>query len=245
MIIDRFGDHFTGSSQEWTKTREEGTTYAGFRKIAHSTIISGMAFIEVISPDDATGDLADIYRHIEAGRGKIASVHTIQSLNPPTIQAHMELYRTIMFSRSPLSRAEREMIAVVVSRSNECRYCVAHHGEALLHFWKERERVNRLVAETAAGRFDTSAPHDEEPGVAITSPRETALCRFARMITKDPGAGEDGSAVTLLRSTVPEITDREILDATLATAYFNFVNRIVLTLGVELEQDPGGYRYEA
>jgi hypothetical protein len=27
-------------------------------------------------------------------------------------------------------------------------------------------------------------------------------------------------------------------------SYFNFVNRMVLALGVELEKDAGGYRYE-
>mgnify|MGYP006284722491 CR=1 FL=1 len=204
-----------------------------------------MAYIDVISPDDATGALADIYRKISSSRGKIASVHTIQSLNPPTIPAHMELYRTVMFSHSPLSRAEREMIAVVVSQSNECRYCVAHHAEALLHFWKEQERLDQLVEDTANGRFDTPAPENREPAKSSLTPREEGLCRFARITTVTPGAGEDGSAVELLRTAIPEITDREILDATLAVGYFNFVNRVVLTLGVELEQDPGGYEYDS
>jgi alkylhydroperoxidase family enzyme len=40
-------------------------------------------------------------------------------------------------------------------------------------------------------------------------------------------------------------SDRAILDADLVIAYFNFVNRLVLGLGVELEDDEGkGYRYE-
>jgi|TARA_B110000196_G_scaffold127455_1_gene110556 hypothetical protein len=39
--------------------------------------------------------------------------------------------------------------------------------------------------------------------------------------------------------------DRAILDAALVVGYFNFVNRIVLSLGVYLEQDEGqGYKYE-
>jgi alkylhydroperoxidase family enzyme len=38
-------------------------------------------------------------------------------------------------------------------------------------------------------------------------------------------------------------SDREILDATLVIAYFNFVNRIVLSLGVHLEEDTEGYKY--
>lgn len=184
-----------------------------------------------------------VYDAIAASRGKIAEVHTIQSLNPPTIPAHMELYRTVMFSHSPLSRAEREMIAVVVSETNRCRYCVAHHGAALLHFWKNQALVDALARATASGRFDAAGEPDA--GKLALTPRQVALCRFARRVTADPGSGEDGSAVAQLRAEIPEITDRAVLDATLVIGYFNFVNRVVLTLGVELESDPGGYKYEA
>jgi alkylhydroperoxidase family enzyme len=52
-------------------------------------------------------------------RGHIVASH---SLNAPAMQAHMTLYRTIMFGESPLSRAEREAIAVAVSAANDCHY---------------------------------------------------------------------------------------------------------------------------
>lgn len=44
------------------------------------------------------------------------------SLNPEALQAHLRLYRTIMFGDSPLSRIEREAIAVAVSAANDCHY---------------------------------------------------------------------------------------------------------------------------
>ncbi|MEX2048322.1 MAG: carboxymuconolactone decarboxylase family protein [Gemmatimonadota bacterium] len=44
------------------------------------------------------------------------------SLNPAALEAHQALYRTIMFGSSPLSRAEREAIAVAVSAANDCHY---------------------------------------------------------------------------------------------------------------------------
>ncbi|MDA3951400.1 MAG: carboxymuconolactone decarboxylase family protein [Spirochaeta sp.] len=213
-----------------------------------------MAYIHVIRPEDAEEELKAVYDGIAATRGKIAEVHKIQSLNAPTIPAHMELYRTVMFSHSPLSRAEREMMAVVVSQTNRCRYCVAHHGAALVHFWKKQTRVDALARATADGHFDgdgsNAVPADDVAGAVAASSddvglslREDALCRFARRVTNDPGSGEDGSAVAQLRAAVPEIADRAVLDATLVIGYFNFVNRIVLTLGVELESDPGGYTY--
>jgi uncharacterized peroxidase-related enzyme len=52
-------------------------------------------------------------------------------LNPKVLATHFELYKALMFQSSPLSRADREAIAVVVSRANSCEYCAAHHGAAL------------------------------------------------------------------------------------------------------------------
>ncbi len=40
------------------------------------------------------------------------------------------------------------------------------------------------------------------------------------------------------------LTDKAILDVALVTSYFNFVNRMVLSLGVQLEEHEGeGYKY--
>jgi alkylhydroperoxidase family enzyme len=44
------------------------------------------------------------------------------SLSPRALKAHLRLYRTIMFEESPLTRAEREAIAVAVSAANDCHY---------------------------------------------------------------------------------------------------------------------------
>lgn len=54
-----------------------------------------------------------------AGMAHIVASH---SLNPAAMEAHLGLYRAIMFGESPLSRAEREAIAVGVSAANDCHY---------------------------------------------------------------------------------------------------------------------------
>ena len=90
-----------------------------------------MAFIEVIEPEQAQGVLKEIYEGVVSSRGKIAGIHKIQSLHPQHIKAHMDFYMSVMFSASPLSRAEREMMAVTVSTRNGCRYCQEHHAQAL------------------------------------------------------------------------------------------------------------------
>ncbi len=46
----------------------------------------------------------------------------IHGVNSRTMRQHYELYRQLMYARGPLSRVQREMIAVVVSATNGCRY---------------------------------------------------------------------------------------------------------------------------
>ena len=187
-----------------------------------------MAHIKVISKDDADGRLDEIYSDLIRSRGKLADVHMIQSLRPESIVKHMDLYMEIMFSRSELSRAEREMMAVVVSRANACRYCQIHHAEALNHYWKDDEGVNLL--------------REDFTRVEKLSAREKALCHYAHTLTAEPGRSNAENLTQALRQ--EGIGDAGILDATLVISYFNFVNRMVLGLGVSLEADKGkDYRY--
>ncbi len=81
-----------------------------------------MAWIEVIAEDDAEGPLEDSYEKHRGGSGRVDNILKIHSLNPPSLEGHSELYRTLMFGRSGLSRTRREMIALVVSTSNRCHY---------------------------------------------------------------------------------------------------------------------------
>ncbi len=81
-----------------------------------------MAWIHTISDDDATGLLARIYGAARKRAGRVYSVLRLQSNNPNTLKPGIDLYAAAMFGESPLSRAQREMLAVVVSRVNKCHY---------------------------------------------------------------------------------------------------------------------------
>jgi alkylhydroperoxidase family enzyme len=82
-----------------------------------------MAWIHTIAPGEATGLLRRLYDEALARAGKVFNVLSIQSLRPEVLEIGVKLYEELMFSpRSPLSRAQREMIAVAVSRSNQCHY---------------------------------------------------------------------------------------------------------------------------
>jgi alkylhydroperoxidase family enzyme len=56
------------------------------------------------------------------GTEAIDNILASHSLNEDAMRSHIALYRTIMFGPSPLTRAEREAIAVAVSAANDCHY---------------------------------------------------------------------------------------------------------------------------
>lgn len=78
-------------------------------------------WIERVDPDEAEGKLAEAYERISRGRpmDHILEIHT---LHPQSLIDHYALYRRSMFGPSPLTRVERESIAVVVSAANDCFY---------------------------------------------------------------------------------------------------------------------------
>lgn len=80
-----------------------------------------MAFIPMLDEDDAPAELREIYRRL-APSDRLDNILRIHSLNPRSLQGHYDLYQHLMYGPSDLSRADREMIAVVVSRVNDCHY---------------------------------------------------------------------------------------------------------------------------
>jgi len=81
-----------------------------------------MAWIELTSEDDAQGLLRMLYEEATARAGGVANIVKTMSPNPPVLQASMMLYVRAMKGTSGLSRREREMLATVVSRANDCFY---------------------------------------------------------------------------------------------------------------------------
>ena len=131
-------------------------------------------------------------------------------------------------SWSPAPRV-REMMAVVVSVANQCEYCQEHHLEALRHYWKDEARLNQLVQDFYQLELNRG---------------EIALCELARKLTVNPESVHAHEEMYIQPLREAGFSDRAILDATMIISYFNFVNRLVLGLGVEPDQEEvRGYNY--
>jgi len=81
-----------------------------------------MAWIRIIGEEEATGFLAREYEAARRRAGTVFNIVKVQSLNPAALRAGVQLYLTVMYGESKLSRAERELVATVTSWANRCFY---------------------------------------------------------------------------------------------------------------------------
>lgn len=181
-----------------------------------------MAWIQTIGEAEASGELAEWYARVGNPDGTVDNVMKIHSLNVDTLRTHFEMYTAALHRRSPLTRAEREIVAVTVSRLNGCAYCLHHHAAGL----------ERLLAPVR--RSDAPAIRDGDE--SVLTDRERAMVRYATALTSAPTAMREAD-VEALRAA--GLDDRAILDLAQVVGYFNYVNRIVVGLGVELGADEG------
>jgi alkylhydroperoxidase family enzyme len=78
--------------------------------------------LRLIDVDEAEGQLREEYDAAVGRAGKVFNIVKAMSLRPGVLARSMGLYREIMFAPCGLSRQERELLATVVSRANDCFY---------------------------------------------------------------------------------------------------------------------------
>jgi alkylhydroperoxidase family enzyme len=82
-----------------------------------------MAWIRTLSDAEAEGHAAKLFDEARRRSGRVAGIVRLMSPEPATLDASMRLYvATTTSPRSPLPRWFRELIAVEVSRANDCSY---------------------------------------------------------------------------------------------------------------------------
>lgn len=182
------------------------------------------AWIDVVPPDAAPPGLAPVYETIRSERGRINHFWQAQSLAPAALAANHALYAALWNDLAPLTSAQAEMIAVVVTALNGAAYCVAHHGPRLADALK-----NEALARAVAMDYRTAG---------LTA-RDRVLLDHVVALTCEPS---ERTEEDLERLREYGFDDVAILKATLLASYYNLVSRIVTVLGIALE--PGREAWE-
>jgi uncharacterized peroxidase-related enzyme len=187
-----------------------------------------MTWISAVPPEQADVELAPVYARIasHSRTGRISNLWRAWGGDPwglSTLHAH---YRALMAEPAPLTGAQAEMIALVVSATNGCSYCVAHHGP----------RLARHVGEELARAV---ALDYREANLAA---RDRVLLDAAVALTCEPA---ERTQADIERVREYGFDDASILKATEVAALYNLVNRVVCALGVPLESGMEPWRYGA
>src|SRR5436190_2151188 len=104
-----------------------------------------MSWTRAVPPESP--DAPPLYARIrsESSRGSVSNLWQTLALDPPPLESCYSQYRSLMNDPAPLAQAQAELLALVVSATNGCGYCVAHHGPRLAKALSD-EPLARAVA---------------------------------------------------------------------------------------------------
>lgn len=144
--------------------------------------------------------------------GMLPNVLRAYAFRPAKLKTFVGSYNELMLGESGLSKLEREMIAVVVSSTNHCFYCIAAHGQAVREISGDPELGEMLVANYR---------------VASLSKRQRAMLDFAYKLTMRPAEVDASDRAALRRA---GFDAAEIFDIADTTGFFNMSNRVAISL---------------
>ena len=140
--------------------------------------------------------------------GFVPNVLQTYSFDEGKLRAFIAMYNDLMLEDSPLTKLEREMIAVVVSAANRCYYCLVAHGQA----------VREMSGDASLGEIWVMNYRD-----ARVSKRQRAMLDFAHRLTTTPAEVGEEARQQLRKA---GWSDRAIWDIAAITGFFNMTNRL-------------------
>ncbi len=140
--------------------------------------------------------------------GMVPNVLRAYAFDIAKLDAFTAMYNDLMLGDSGLTKLEREMIAVVVSATNRCHYCLVAHGAA----------VRALSGDPLLGEALITNWR-----VAQVSDRQRAMLAFAEKMTLESARVEDADR-DILRA--EGLSERDIWDLISVAGFFNMTNRV-------------------
>lgn len=154
----------------------------------------------------------------------VPGIRSLAQYRPDTGKPLYELAQVLLRGDSPLTPAERELIATFVSAKNSCAFCTQSHAAAARElFGEEREVVDFTLSE-----YET----------APISEKLKALLTIAGQVQTDARFVSDEQVQTARRHGA---TDRDIHDTVLIAATFCLFNRYMDGLATLIPDDPAAY----
>ena len=154
------------------------------------------------------------------------NVIRIHGVHSRVMRNHYELYAELMRGPGPLSRFQRELIALAVSAANACKYSVGQHVANL-------RRIMRVEGWRQADQESFLASIVKNHTTAPLAPPDRAMLDYAVKLTRGSSMM---SADDIRKLRAARFDDRAIHDICAIASYFAFANRLADGLGVEAEE---------
>jgi uncharacterized peroxidase-related enzyme len=155
-------------------------------------------------------DLRKLFAKARERLGFVPNVFRTFAFRPERLSAWFSHYRLLHEPTDGLSAADREMIAVVVSATNGCLYCLVAHGAALREELGDPVLGERISYDWRRAALDA---------------RQRTICAYAERLTRDPRAVGEKDLAELLAA---GLTPVEAWDVIEITAMYNFTNRLAM-----------------
>lgn len=155
----------------------------------------------------------------------LPGIRSLAVFRPETARPLYALAHALLRNPSPLSTAERELLAAYVSSLNQCRFCTESHAAAARALFKNGADVVDEVLRDA----DSSS----------VSPKLKALLRIARKVQE---GGKQVRPEIIRAAREEQANDLEIHDTVLISAAFCMFNRYVDGLATRTPADPDSYK---
>jgi len=150
---------------------------------------------------------------VDASRAK-SPYFMLLARDPEILEARTKTDKDIFYNPAAgLPRAERELSAAAASRANGCIFCASVHARFATTHSKRRDDVQRLLDEGVAVDID---------------PRWNAVIAASVALTATPPAF---GAAEIERLRAVGLDDLAIADVIHGAAFFNWANRLMLSLG--------------
>jgi uncharacterized peroxidase-related enzyme len=172
-----------------------------------------ICWLDVPGADEVSDEVKELWAKPLEKLGFVPNVLRVYAIRPRHLQLWNDFYDELMRGESGLSKAQREMIAVVVSTANRCHYCIVSHSAALRKLTGDPILVEQLQTNQAYADVDA---------------KERAMLDFALKLTEQSHRCTEAD-VDALRDA--GWNDEEIMDIAEVTAMFNFTNRLASGLG--------------
>lgn len=186
-------------------------------------------WIETIDPDDASPDLAEMYRLVATAHGKIHNLYRAFSLQPKPLIAADRHYRDILHNEANVTAPWfLELLATQTAILADCGYAQSNHGANFKALLGDEVRGDAMLEAVRGDAYDDPELFDE---------KQTALLKYGAKLARTPG---DMTRDDLRELSEAGASDTEILEAVQSIACFAYWVRFINALGVQLGNETVG-----